>query len=135
MLSPTFYVLILFVSSTLNIIYIISFTFQGSKVTIMGQNGAGKSSIIKLLNGSLQVHLQLLYFFKFLILLFFIYKTLSINMGNNYVNKLPFTTTNWTTDYHFLLTRDSKTDISLLFYFKFKRISAYSKKILFFFNS
>ena len=29
--------------------------FQGSKVTIMGQNGAGKSSIIKLLNGSLQV--------------------------------------------------------------------------------
>ena len=54
--------------------YIISFSFQGSKVTIMGQNGAGKSSIIKLLNGSLQVHLQRVYFFKFLILLFLFIK-------------------------------------------------------------
>ena len=53
---------------------IISFPFQGSKVTIMGQNGAGKSSIIKLLNGSLQVHLQRVYFFKFLILLFLFIK-------------------------------------------------------------
>lgn len=55
------YVYHLFAVSSVNILYLfIRFTityhsYVGAKVTIMGQNGAGKSSIIKLLNGALAV--------------------------------------------------------------------------------
>ena len=105
--------------------YFISFhfLFKALKLLLWDKMALGK---VVLLNFSTDLYRYICSEFIYLIfdITFSIYKTLSINMGNNYVNKLPFTTTNWTTDYHLLLTRDSKTDISLLFHFIFKRISA-----------
>ena len=91
------------------------FFFKALKLLLWDKMVPGK---VVLLNFSTDLYRYIYSEFIYLIfdIAFSINKTRSINMGNNCVNKLPFTTTNW--------TRNSKTDIFLLFHFIFKRISA-----------
>ena len=108
--------------------YFISFhsLFKALKLLLWDKMAPGKVVLLNFLT-DLYRYICSEFVYLIFVITFSIYKTLSIDVGNNYVNKLPFTTTNWTTDYHFLLTRDSKIDIFLLFHFIFKRISACSK--------